>query len=1059
MAKKTDQKPKNPKLKASAWAVASSLMIAACPFTADAAGLGKVTVFSALGQPLRAEVEVFASREELAGMKAQLAAQDAYKQAGVDYSPSLAGIGFSIGKRANGQPVIRLSSDRAINDPFVDLLLELNWSAGRLVREYTFLLDPPEFAAKNATAPAITKPVVASRLPPEEKPVKTDRAEKADKTDHVRARPVRQAAKPAAEGGTTYEVKRGETLGKIANETRPEGVSLDQMLVGIFRANQEAFDRGNMNRLQAGKILTIPEKQALEAVPRDEARRSVLAQSSDWSGYRRKLAAGAVDAPVAEAAPARQQAAGKITAKIEDKAAPSVEPKDQLKVSKTEGPGSKSAAAKRSDEDLIAKEKALRDANERLASLEKNVAELQKLVELKSRTLAELEKQSTGKPTTGVEARKTEGDSRPPIPAVSPMPAAAPAPVAAPVVTPPLPPAAVPATNAVPLASTPVTPSVTTPAVVPKTAEPPAVEAAKPVEVAKQEDAKPAGPSPAELPKPVEPTKPVEKPKPKVVVAPPPEEPGFVEEMLTSTPFLAGGGVLAALGIAYGLARRRRLGEAERSLDATSTLGPPSDGLASNSVFRSAGGQSVDTSHSMMSQTDFSQAGPGSIDTDEVDPVAEADVYMAYGRDAQAEEILLEAKQKDPDRHAIHTKLLEIYLARGDVKPFDLTASELFDATGGVGPDWEKAAAMGRQLDPKNPMFGGPATVDPEPADAATTMLVRPEKLVDTVTRPGQLSQIAQEASAAAAIARFASDANEAPMTQESLAKDDLADLPFDLGDPLPEERDFGDTPRPEAAATVATPPLTSGPIDFDLASSFSTEPAVDTLDPQAAETDDEVTELAHDFDMPEVTMLIAPGTFAENGAAAKIDESGLGFEFDLTTDLPGKVSTSTQVMASAPTQVIAPTGLDDVLDIGSSDAPGLEFDVKLTESTVLGQHLQQSTFDMSSISLDLDDVVTPVSPLEGYALGSEHEDTLVNPVFADDEAETVVNPQLGEEPLSIEPEISSKEEVATKLDLAAAYHEMGDFEGARELLQEVLKDGDPAQREKASALIGKLRE
>jgi hypothetical protein len=94
-------------------------------------------------------------------------------------------------------------------------------------------------------------------------------------------------------------------------------------------------------------------------------------------------------------------------------------------------------------------------------------------------------------------------------------------------------------------------------------------------------------------------------------------------------------------------------------------------------------GQSVDTSNSL-GQTDFSQAGPGSIDTDEVDPVAEADVYMAYGRDAQAEEILLEAKQKDPRRFAIHLKLLEIYLSRKDVKPFDRSGNGTLQGYRGV---------------------------------------------------------------------------------------------------------------------------------------------------------------------------------------------------------------------------------------------------------------------------------------------------------------------------------------------------------------------------------------
>ena len=148
MAKKTHHTSMNLRLRSSVWAVASSLALAAWPLTTEAAGLGKVNVFSALGQPLRAELEIFATREELSGMKAQLASPEAFRQAGVDYTATLSGITLSIDKRPNGQPIIRLSSAKPINDPFVDLLLELNWPTGRLLREYTFLLDPPEFRRK-----------------------------------------------------------------------------------------------------------------------------------------------------------------------------------------------------------------------------------------------------------------------------------------------------------------------------------------------------------------------------------------------------------------------------------------------------------------------------------------------------------------------------------------------------------------------------------------------------------------------------------------------------------------------------------------------------------------------------------------------------------------------------------------------------------------------------------------------------------------------------------------------------------------------------------------------
>ena len=124
-----------------------------------------------------------------------------------------------------------------------------------------------------------------------------------------------------------------------------------------------------------------------------------------------------------------------------------------------------------------------------------------------------------------------------------------------------------------------------------------------------------------------------------------------------------------------------------------------------------------DRSHTS-DQTDFSQAGPGSIDTDAVDPVAEADVYMAYGRDVQAEEILVEARLKDPKRYAIHLKLLEIYSNRKDLKQFESLATDLYTDSGGVGADWEKAAAMGIKLDPGNPLFGASAQAAPAAFDA-----------------------------------------------------------------------------------------------------------------------------------------------------------------------------------------------------------------------------------------------------------------------------------------------------------------------------------------------------
>lgn len=1006
-------------------AVASCLALSGLPLAAQAAGLGKVTVLSALGQPLRAEVELSATREELSGMKAQLASPDAFKQAGLDYASSLMSIKFVIDKRANGQSIIRLSSDKPINDPFVDMLLELNWPAGRLVREYTFLLDPPEVAAK-AAAPVAAP--VARPVPAAKPAVETRSASPEDKmsTRPETAKPrVQDESKPPVETGDTREVKRGDTLNKIANAIKPEGVSLDQMLVGLFRANQEAFDGGNMNRLKAGKILSVPEKSALEAVTDVEAKKVIVAQSSDWNAYRRKLAAVAAQAPVRDDA-GKQEASGKITPKVEDKAAPVVETKDQVKVSKSDAAGAKSgAAAKRSEEDLIAKEKALKEANERLAILTKNNADLEKLVELKNQNLAELQKQAAAK-AAPVEMKKPVVEPPPPV-------VPAPVPVVAPVVVPPAAPV---------VAEKPVEKPVEKVAEV----KPAEVAAPKPEEV--KPDVKPVEPvvaKPEEAKPEVKPeVKPDEapKPKPKAVLPPPPpvEEPGFVDELLDNPMTLVGGGGILALLAGFFVYKRRRQGEGEKPLATNSMLSQQTGDLSANSVFRSTGGQSVDTSHTP-AQTDFSQAGPGSIDTDEVDPVAEADVYMAYGRDAQAEEILLEAKQKDPKRYAIHVKLLEIYSNRKSVKQFESLATDLYSETGGVGAEWEKAAAMGLKLDPQNPLFGGAAQAAPQSFDADSTVIISPQALKNTVTLPGQLSQLAEAASAAPPVI----ETPEAQIEAE-VPPSDMMSLDFDLGTSDVKVATPVDEVKPdmESTLTLPEPVIESAALDFDIESSSTVK---------QAEYQGDATAVGLDFNFPEADLaeMPAPASPAQEPALGADLDFDIGF--DATPSAP-----PVQLPAAEPAPAV-------MLDVGSVNENDLEFDVSLTESTVLGQPMHESSFDMSSISLDLGEAAPAVSPqasghdnLQSSAFDVAQASTVVNADFAEAQLETMVNPQFGSDAdLAPEFEITPNEEVSTKLDLAKAYEEMGDLEGARELLQEVVKEGDAGQQERAQALLARI--
>ena len=482
---------------------------------------------------------------------------------------------------------------------------------------------------------------------------------------------------------------------------------------------------------------------------------------------------------------------------------------------------------------------------------------------------------------------------------------------------------------------------------------------------------------------------------------------------------------------------------------------------------------------------------------------------MAYGRDAQAEEILLEAKQKDPQRLAIHLKLLEIYANRKDLKQFEQLATDLYSETGGVGADWEKAAAMGLRLDPDNPLFGAKGgasgAVDAAVAasvagvasaafDADATVIVPSLTASSTVTMPGVLSKLAEEAAPV-----------EPVVVEEPAPVADLASLDFDLG--------FGDEPpattqekkAEEASIQESAPALDQGPLDFDLGSDSDVVEAV----PVAPVVDELATggDIDLDFNFPEMESSVraagqpAP---AQGGVAT-------GLDFDLALD---------EMAETAPEGLSAQLDDDGAMAASKIEDDGVEFDVSLTESTFLGRSAPDApSFDMASIDLDLG---LPEIPEPSMTAAPEGEiggvvdfesalvSTAVNPDFAREQAETIVSPnfasapepdmlpeqdfsfaqletQLNQAPTYEEPgsagddfattqeetvvnpqfgasddllpdfEISANEEVATKLDLAKAYEEMGDFEGASELLQEVLKEGDAAQKERAQAILAKI--
>ncbi|MDO8248672.1 MAG: FimV/HubP family polar landmark protein, partial [Rhodoferax sp.] len=324
-------------------AIAATALFGLWGSNATALSLGRISVQSALGEPLRAEIEVpEINAEEAASLKASIASPEAFRTAGLEYNPAMAGLQVSLQRRADGRAYIRLSSDRAINDPFVDMILVASWATGRIARDYTLLFDPPSLrqAAPTAPTPAqvpaqVPAPSSASRAAPVAPAPSRPIAAPARPAVEPAQSPVKPPARPTADKAPDAQarsvtIKPGDTASKIATATKPANVSLDQMLVALLRANPAAFIGDNVNRVKAGSVVNIPTAAQAEATPAGEARQIIIAQSKDFNDFRRKLAGAA---PSAQVAGADRTASGTVQAKVEDKKPLTAVP-DKLTLSK-----------------------------------------------------------------------------------------------------------------------------------------------------------------------------------------------------------------------------------------------------------------------------------------------------------------------------------------------------------------------------------------------------------------------------------------------------------------------------------------------------------------------------------------------------------------------------------------------------------------------------------------------------------------------------------------------------------------------------------------------------
>ncbi|MCE5182412.1 MAG: hypothetical protein LLG15_11470, partial [Betaproteobacteria bacterium] len=219
------------KFKTKAWVTAGMMLLASVP--ALAAGLGRLTVTSTLGQPLRGEIELLSvDKKDLGSIRANFASLEAFKEARIERSPALSAIRFSVEQKKNGDPYLKITSSKPIDEPFLDMLIEIDWPSGRLVREYTVLLDPPGYGEAQVSVAPVAPPV-AKVVPAQPAAAKSTEAPAETVKPEIRASiPLdkKLLGKATEEGGSTREtygpVKKGENLSGIAATLKPEGVSL-----------------------------------------------------------------------------------------------------------------------------------------------------------------------------------------------------------------------------------------------------------------------------------------------------------------------------------------------------------------------------------------------------------------------------------------------------------------------------------------------------------------------------------------------------------------------------------------------------------------------------------------------------------------------------------------------------------------------------------------------------------------------------------------------------------------------------------------------------------------
>ncbi|HEX5162878.1 MAG TPA: FimV/HubP family polar landmark protein [Steroidobacteraceae bacterium] len=951
------------------------LAILLLPGISHALGLGDVHLNSPLNAPLDAEIElVNATPEDLATLDAKLASKETFARYGLDWPPFMASVTVTRDRAANGAQVLRVRSNETVTEPFLTLLIEATWARGRLVREYTVLLDPPVFAP-NAVAQA---------------PVPAPSVGAGEATGQIeRAVPQQQAPAPETQqyaslgGGDSYEVRRGDSLSAIARRlSAGTGVSTEQLMVGLFRNNSSAFE-GDMNRLRAGAVLRIPASGELAAVSPSEARDEVRRAAGSW---------------VASAG-----AAGTGRLRL-------VPPSD--------------SASAGSGTDNSAEVTALQD---RVRELEGQLNESKRMLELRNTELADLQAKLAA-------SQQAAQQTAPATPEPTPEPA--------------------------PETAAPESPEATTPEATPEAVAPTTEPAATP---------EPAAEKPA---------KPKKAPKADTV-----EEPGLLDTLMGYWQWILGGVAVIALLLLFAKSRGKRksaefddrlgrlaeqggdrLSEPVDSLSDTGRMrapmaasAVPDDILVEESGTHRALQETQDIPLSAPSvRTDETISSETAVNLDQGDPLAEADFHMAYGLYDQAADLVRIAIQREPQRRDLKLKLLEVVFVWGNTEQFLATARELSESRGGSeAGEWEKIVIMGKQIAPEDPMFaeggaagavgvdlnldaGGAGRVDFDPFDVSSRLDVTGGGTPDAVDLD------------------LGSALRDPDATGEGLQLPDR-----DSSGQTTREMTVKMTPAGSEAPTVEQPALR--PLD---------EPTIREKVEGAMRrklSSDQTAELALD----DLGLELGSLEQTDSSLGLKpVDAPSHGPDSNAPTMVAGLDENSQRLLRAAAARQAGNGNADDS-QLTEHGASGTWFlterelggDVDLTKGRSIDPgatasmkfDMPEEGYDVSSTSrlaaIDRNNLDFPVEPTReqpamGGARGVDLDLGGGNIQMPGNATEELAVPDL--EPVTLS-------EVGTKLDLARAYVDMGDPDGARNILNEVLSEGSASQKQEAQRLLESL--